>query len=396
MTLDRSALKKFREAGLNGATWFITSQVRMQKPYWDANHGRFIYDRHLPSGNTVLGLNWTQGRGIFCLLAAFELTGKPDYLECAIRAAEYIKILQIYDCPDNPRRQYAIREEVPQSRRSAPRDATEAALGLLFLYRVTRNPDYLRRAMDYATWFERNVWNKSKWPIGFLSLVDENHSTTEYSFQTAHAALFYYLFLATKKKAYLQRVRHLADEGIRRYMHADGSIRTKQYDPHHTLPGGEVLNDDGYMASILCAYQAFGDAKYLNVVLSHSQWLRTAIRPPLPMLSALPCMCTVMIELSAITGDPIHRDWAVKMLQKHVLPLQVKGKDPKTAGAFRGEDEPVEYYGPKTAKKTDFITTRVTAYSTLACLKLAGIVGPYYGALGWDRKVRKAPKLIVV
>ena len=114
------------------------------------------------------------------------------------------------------------------------------------------------------------------------------------------------------------------------------------------------------------------------------------------MLSALPCMSTVMIELSAITGDPVHRDWAVTMLRKHVLPLQVKGKDPKTAGAFRGEDEPVEYYGPKSAKKTDFITTRVTAYATLACLKLAGIVGPYYGSVGWDRKVGKVPKLTVI
>ncbi len=149
MALNTTTIKRMREAGLNGARWFSNSQVRMEKPYWDANHGRFIYDRHLPSGKTVLGLNWTQGRGIFCLLAAWELCGETELLESAIHAANYIKILQIYDCPDNSRRQVAIREEVPQSWRSAPRDATEAALGLLFLYRVTGNSELLRRVVDY-------------------------------------------------------------------------------------------------------------------------------------------------------------------------------------------------------------------------------------------------------
>src|SRR5579862_5150471 len=115
MPLNALALQRIREAGLNGAQWFVNSQVKMEKPYWDANHGRFIYDRHLPTGRSVLGLNWTQGRGIFCLLAAWELTGRTELLETAVRAANYIKILQIYDCPDNPRRQFAIREEVPQS-----------------------------------------------------------------------------------------------------------------------------------------------------------------------------------------------------------------------------------------------------------------------------------------
>jgi hypothetical protein len=396
MSLDSTTLKEIRQAGLDGARWFVGSQVKMEKPYWDANHGRFIYDHHLDSGSTVLGLNWTQGRGIFCLLAAGELTGRSEFLETAVRAANYIKILQIYDCPDNPRRQFAIREEVPQSWRSAPRDATEAALGLLFMYRATGERDYLRRAVDYEKWFQRNVWNKSKWPLGFLSLVDKSVSPIEYSFQTAHAAFFYYLSKATGKKSYLRHVRHLADEGIKRFVHYDGSIRTKQVDAHHTLPGGEVLNDDGFMVSILCAYRAFGDHKYLDVCQRHSDWIRSAVKFPLPMISGLPCMCTFLIELSEVTGDGVHREWATKMLLKHVLPLQIRNsKDPKIAGAFRGEDEPVEYYGPKTAKKTDFITTRVTAYSTLACLKLAGIVGPYYGALGWERKVRKAPKLDV-
>lgn len=396
MAVAAKDVRLIREAGLNGARWFVNSQVRMQKPYWDANHGRFIYTRHLPSKATVLGLNWTQGRGIFCLLAAWELTGDPVFLETAIRAGNYIKILQIYDAPENQRRQFAIREQVPQSWESAPRDASEACLALLFLYRATRDKSYLKHAADYETWFSRNVWNDERWPVNFVTLTSTGRDLSVRSFQAGNAPIFYYLYLATGKKRYLRDLVRMADQTIARFIHADGSIRSGKIDPHHTLGSGEVLNDDGLMGALLCAYQATGRAKYLDVCKRHSAWIRASVRPPLPIVSGLPCMCTFMVELSAISGEPAHEAWAVETLKRHVLPLQVRApKDPMTGGAFRGEDEPVHYYGPKTAKKTDFITTRVTAYATLACLKVAGIVGPYYGALGWDRKLPRLPKLDV-
>lgn len=385
---------RIREAGLAGAQWFVQHQVRMQKPYWDANHGRFFYNRHLPTGKTVLGLNWTQARGIFCLLAAWELTGQRAYLEAAIRAGNYLCILQIYDAPENTRRQFAIREQVPQSWESAPRDASEACLAFLFLYRATRNPDYLRRAADYERWWARNVWNSERWPCNFVQLESPQRDLSVRSFQAGSAPIFYYLHLATKKRAYLRDLVQMGRQTLKRFCHSDGSIRSGQIDPHHTLGSGEVLNDDGLMGALLCCYQATKDKVFLDACRRHSAWIRASVRPPLPIVSGLPCMCCFMAELSAVTGEPEHRDWAVQTLLEHVLPLQIQSKrDPLTAGAFRGEDEPVHYYGPKNAKKTDFITTRVTAYATLACLKVAGIVGPYYGALGWSRRLPKLPRM---
>ncbi|MHC4716227.1 MAG: hypothetical protein ACYS5V_04600, partial [Planctomycetota bacterium] len=170
MGVSDKRIEKFVRAGLRAADWYVNSQCIMRKPYWDANHGRFIYTRHIPSGRTVLGIGWTQGRGIFVLLAAWELTRDERYLKSALLAAEYIKILQIYDCPDNPRRQYAIREEVPQSWYSNTRDAVEAALGLLCLYRVTGQEDLLRRVVDFEKWFQANAWSRSGWPVGHVFL----------------------------------------------------------------------------------------------------------------------------------------------------------------------------------------------------------------------------------
>jgi len=389
-----SQLARFRQAGLRAARWYVNSQCVMRKPYWDANHGRFIYNRYLPDGRTVLGLNWTQGRGIFVLLAAWELTGDETLLRSAVLAGEYIKILQIYDCPDNPRRQYAIREQVPQSAAAAPRDATEGCLGLLFLHRVTGEQDYLRRAMDYAQWFQTNAWDESGWPMDWVSLVSEDRRAGPSTFQAADGQLFYYLHKATGERAYLEHLVRLADLTLERFIRDDGAIVTSKFDPHHTGAGGEVLNDDGLTAALLCAHQATGDEKYLDACRRNARWIMTSFAEPPRMLCALPCMCSFLIELGAVTGDGAYRDWAASMLAKHVLGLQVRNRrDPMSDGAFRGEDEPVAAYGPKRAKRTDFITTRVTCYAALACLKLAGVVGPYYGALGWDRQVRRPARL---
>jgi len=394
MAISARRTERFCRAGLSAARWYVNSQHRMTKPYWDANHGRFIYNRYLPDGRTVLGLGWTQGRGIFVLLAAWELTGDASLLEAALLAGEYIKVLQIHDCPGNPRRQYAIREEVPQSTYSAPRDATEAVLGMLFLHRATGSDDYLRRAVDYEKWFRANAWSTGPWPSNWVDLLTDARPRKGSAIQAAQAILYHYLHQATGRRAYRSAVGRLADQTLRRHVRADGAVVTSGRFSHHAGPGGVMLNDDGLMISLLCAHQSTGRAKYLDAVRLHADWLMKNITARPRLLSALPCMCTIMIELAAVTGDDTYSDWAAGMLEKHVLPLQVRNRrDPKSHGAFRGEDEPVEHYGPKSAKKTDFITTRVTCYAALACLKLAGIVGPYYGALGWDRKVRRPRKL---
>ncbi|MFH1023421.1 MAG: hypothetical protein V1809_08525 [Planctomycetota bacterium] len=387
MTISASDIKRCRVAGLRAADWFVRSQVRSVRPHWDANEGRYIYNLYLKSRNPVLGLSWTQGRGIFVTLAAWELTGRKEYRDSAVLAGEYIKTLQVYDSPDNPRRQYAIREEVPNSPCASPRDSVEAALGYLFLYRATGNGDYVRRAVDYATWFERNGWTPSGWPRGDVNLMDPAKNAGPGAFyQSVHLLFFRYLALATKNDGWLRHVRPLAD-GVFRYVRSDGALAEEGAGGHH-VRDGVVMNDDGTMVAMLAAHRVMGDAKYLDACRRFGDWVVANIRPPFHALSGPPSLCGTMIELSAATGDVRYREWAAKILVDHVLPLQVNRKgDALTDGAFRGEDEPVEYYGPKTAKPTDFITTRVTCYAALACLKLAGIVGPYYGAGGWERKI---------
>ena len=108
-----SDLKQRAEAAvLAAADWYVNSQVKFDKPCWDANHGRFIYTYHMPSKQVVLGISWTQGRAIMVLLGAYELTGDQKYLTAARLGGEYIRNLQILDARDT-RCYGAIREGCP-------------------------------------------------------------------------------------------------------------------------------------------------------------------------------------------------------------------------------------------------------------------------------------------
>jgi hypothetical protein len=394
MPLKEKTRKRFEQAGLRSASWYVNHMYRMRPPGWDANHGRFIYTRHMPSGRTIWGLNWTQARGIFVLLAGWEVTGDVEMLRTAMIAGEYIKLLQIYDAPDNPRRQFAIREQVPQSWMVAPRDACEAALGLLHLHRATGREDDLRRVVDFERWLAANAWGRG-YPCSWVRLDSNQRNTSTGPYQAGDMRLFHDLWKATGQARYRDTLVDMADTTLRRYVGRDGAIRSRAgRQGHHEDASGVVLNDDGLMVGLIAAGRATGEARYLDAARQHGQWLLDNVRPPLPMLCALPCMCATMLDLAAATGEDQWTDWAAEMMVEHVLPLQVRGKrDPMADGAFRGEDEPVEYYGPKSAKKTDFVTTRTTCYAALACFRLAGLDALGYSAFGWGRKVKRPRKL---
>ena len=40
MAISAMKLKQFERAGIAAAKWYVNSQHRMTRPYWDANHGR--------------------------------------------------------------------------------------------------------------------------------------------------------------------------------------------------------------------------------------------------------------------------------------------------------------------------------------------------------------------
>ncbi len=391
----------FLDRALAAADWFVRTQVLMKKPHWDANFGRFVYTYHLPTRERVLGLSWTQGRAIITLLAAWEATGDGKYLRSAIRGAEYIKHLQILDAR-SPRTFGAIREEVPASWYVYPRDAMEAGLGLLFLWRVTRDDDLLYRSRVFGDWLIANTM-RDGWPTGGFYLDEAEgaeHGYRHIACIGGGAAFFANLAKAAGDSRYLDEgLRPMAEHMVEHFVREDGVLmgvpRAKRTPEMAAGAGGGnryrgvTLNDDCAGISMLIAHAELGAQEYLDLAAKYGEWM-LAGELPLPNHAAPGLQASTLLDLAKLTGEARFADFAREVLAPAVIAKQVTGSDdPGAEGAFRGEDENPEDYAPE-ARREDFVNTRVTAYAASALFKLDGkVFGPYYSALGWEREVPK-------
>lgn len=378
-----------RQAALAAADWYVNSQVKMTKPFWDANHGRFIYTYHMPSKQAVLGINWTQARAIMVLLGAYELTGRQKYLAAAGLGGEYIRNLQMVE-PGNPRLNGAIREEVPCSWYVNVRDSAEGACGLMHLYRVTGSDEYLARARLWAAWYFANCVGPDGWPRGKVYLYEQRPDDFAGKFfQAGGAHVFYYLFKATGLREYLDNgLLALVDGLLDRFVRDDGAIVTHTDDAHHgtkdAREAGVAVNDDGAGTAILVAHAATGRQRYLDAAIRYGHYL---IKQDVPELwAALGLRMLFLYDLARASGDKCFSDWA----DRHVEPLlqrqQLDTDDPLARGGFIGEDEPADGYCG--GQGDEYVVNRPTAYSALALMRCHGqITGPYYGAERWDLSV---------
>lgn len=394
------------KSALAAADWFVNTQVRMKKPHWDANHGRQVYTYHIPTRNRVLGLSWTQGRAIITLLQAFEATGRGEYLRTAVGAAEYIKHLQILDQRE-ARRFGAIREECPASWYVNPRDALEAGIALLLLWRLTREGEYLHRARIFGDWFINQVMAEQggEWTPSCFHLypADAAKASRARSFCLGGGTYFFsWLARAAGNDFYLERgFKPLVHTQLRDYTREDGVVMAKARGAggdedlgHHHAPGeryrGVAVNDDCLGLNLIIAYRELGEEVYLARSLAYGDWMM-ADPGPIPNHAAVPLRALTLLDLAAVSGESKYADFARDRLAPDFTSRQALGTgDAAVEGAFRGEDEPVEYYGPAGCSPLEFVNTRVTAYAANALFKLDGkVFGPYYSALGWDRPLPK-------
>ena len=406
------AKSSYLPAALRAADWFVNTQVRMTKPHWDSNHGRLVYTHHIPTKNRVLGLSWTQGRGIITLLAAWEATGKPEYLKTAIQAGEYIKHLQILDARE-PRCFGAIREECVASWYVYPRDALEAALGLVFLHRATGDDEWLYRARIFGDWFinqamaeEGGEWTKGAF---YLYPQDRERHLTGRSFCLGGGTPFFSnLAKATGDSRYMDRAfKPLAATQLREYTREDGAIlshprgqepeaATSHHDARAERYRGLAVNDDALGLTTIVAWKELGEQVYLDRAVGYAEYMLKD-EYPIPNHAATPLRALTLMETARAAGEKKYARFAAEKLAPIFMESQVAGsKDPAVEGAFRGEDEPTEYYAPARCDPLEFVNTRVTAYAAGALFKLDGTVfGPYYSAFDWEKPVRKpAPEAL--
>ncbi len=380
----KTPLTPWSKAALAACDWFVNSQVIQQRPYWDANHGRFCYNVHIATGTKVLGLSWTQGRAIMCLLSAYERSGREEYLEAARQGVNYIKILQNLD-RRNPLSYGGMHEETPHSPYAYPRDAIEAVDGLLQWHAVTGDRDALERALLFFDWFKRNAvtdyadfgfWIKGSVHFDVKAVIGERF-TRPISCMMGCGTILAHAYAATGKPWFRTTALQLADSIVRRY-HASGAGPLREAArigrmSHHTSADGAIFNDDGGGVSLLNAYKLSRNPKYLEAAIANAEFYRQR-KEPLPIFSGIGSVANFLLEVDHLTRRTRYRAAAEK-LARQLLRLQVKRGGKMAQGAFRGEDEGGKWYYPGAAN-ADFVTTRVTAYSVLTLFKMEGVVWP--------------------
>jgi len=353
---------KYIRAALKAANWFVQNQIIEKKPNWDANHGRFPYHVHLPSGYSTMGLNWTMARAVMVLLSAYNATKKKVYFESAAHAIAYNKTLQILDARDP--NFGAIHEETPQSPFCYPRDAIETIQGFLMFYRVTDDKDLLYRADIYLKWYLKKALLKhpeiGKWTIPEVRFDGGKPMLTAAgAYQGGGGKVFYNAYLLMGKPEYKKACITLADGYVDYWL-----VKREEGAAWHM-----GANDDGAAMSLLSAYKLTGNRKYLDSVKKMMDRYVEFGRNDTNR-AGLPCTINTMIELTKLTGDKSYN----KLIQELLAKLL---KRQSSCGGFRGEDEPVEWH-VKGADPDDFVVTRVTAYAGLALFKAAGLRGYGY------------------
>ena len=355
--------------------WMLRNQVTDRH---DANKGRSIrsYDAH--TKERVLTGNWMCGTMLMSLLALWKRTGKGEYLTAAELAGRYIMSLQVMDRDDK----YfgAIRELTPQSIEFAPRDATGAAWGLVWLAEATRNPLYLHRAELFGDWLvEKGMYRG--WPLYAIYMDDSLEDFySRGSFQSGAGLFLYDLFRLSGEAKYIERgLLPIAEIYRDDFINDDGSLVLERdpftgevTSPKHgqgKLPQ-HAYNDDFGAAMMVAASQLFDDRSYIEKAAKYARWLASVQDEDggfsggdVP--SGVPVSAMTFRDIGELMNDRVLLDAAERSLKK-LLDMQfLDVGDPCIDGGFYGNYEGTE----SDRQGRTCVNMRTSSYALIALLK---------------------------
>gem|GEM_PF-1120758 len=374
--------KRFLDAALKAADWYINSQLKL-KWSWDGNNGRFLYYYFMPEKKWVPGINWTHGRALFVLTDAYNITHDERYLKAAETGAYYIRALQPLD-PYYRVTYGAIAERIPQENWAGMLDGAQAASGLLMLYRITGNPDYLRRGQAFCDFLVRH-WRRDVGLPCWCTFVPETITYPGEPVDCIHQATaipLWHAYNITGEGRYVEIIvdcanRVLACQRDDGGLNAIADIRAlPALPPNHHWGIGEgddrylLRNDDGVVVVVLAAYKLTGNKRYLDAMVRYADWI-VANEPHERPYNAFGIQAANVLDIGKMAGKD-YTEWVLDNVEQHCLSKQALGTgDPMAEGGFRGEDEEGNA-GIFGGHALDYVPNRNTCYMAGLLFRLSG------------------------
>ena len=355
--------------------WMMRNQITDRQ---DANNGRCIRSYDMDTGELVLTGNWMTGSMAAALAALWKRTGDAACLEAAERAGRYIMSLQVMDQRD--RHFGAIRELTPQSIEFAPRDATSAAWGLVWLAEATGKSIYLERARLFGDWLvDRGMYRG--WPMYAIYMDDAmDNFYSRGSFQSGAGLFLYDLFRLTGDAKFIEKGLLPIATIYRDDFITDSGKLILERDPFTneiTCPkDGEdfvyqhAYNDDYGAAMMIQASNLFADRSFIERGALFARWLvgqqepgggwTGGLRP-----SAVPVAGMILRDYGTLLNDDALLAAADRALEKLLSTQYLDTGDGRMDGAFQGayEGKDEERLGRRC------VNMRTTAYALMALLK---------------------------
>jgi len=373
-TLRRQSKKSLTLA----ADWAVRNQIRDAWPAWNANKGRFPYHIVIDPAKRakrpqVWSTCWKTARAAQGLYSAYLITGKPEHLDAANLAMEYMATLQVFE-PGYETFHGAFREDSPQGAHVASRDGMEAVQGFIAGYQATKNPRFLRRAVAGTDFLLRTMKN-GIWPFGIAWPQDGRVRHQDHFCFYAGALVFAQMYALTGNKAYLTRgLVPFANRIIKDYVRADGALgsRVPDQNNHHMTKDGELagvfINDDGLGVALLAAYAVTGDIRYRDAAIGAADfWTRLTTAPD--RLAVFPSVALFLSDVYRLTGDRKYLPRIAEYARKTISLQYLSSKESLLHGCFIGEDM-AKHYDPNSCP-TDYVDLRITSYALIALSKIA-------------------------
>jgi len=358
--------------------WMLENQVR--NPF-DANCGRGIGVYDARTGYCYPTANWTSGLMCACLCALYRRTGRQEYLDAAERAGRYVMSLQILD--SRKKEYYGLfRELTPQSIECAPRDAVSAAWGLLWLYNLTGEKEYLERAKIFAEWHMEYAMIDG-WPKYALYMRNDMPDFfARGSFQSGTGLFYHDLFIACGDARFIERgFRPIAVNYRDRFIAENGGLileREVFSDKEVELPSNvkmHAYNDDFGAAMLQSAADFFKDESFREAALRYVRWLAenqdedggfAGGKVP----SGVPVSLIYFHDIGTFYNDADLLKARGKSLEKLFKMQHIATGNPKLDGGIEGAREIIGDWPDIPGAPRRHVNIRCTNYALIAMLKL--------------------------